>query len=183
MPKVSTKKNTPKARKRAATPPLHLNVSVKPSTRKKTVPRSAYSKTNPSPNQFKPGQGSPNPGGKPRQFDHLLSRSLRVCLADRAPNAVAEQLNLNPGASWSQCLAHRLVHLAMRGDLTALQLIHAATEGSRTHVSFDPPDSADTPPIFELVFIESNGDGRPAPGVVIDAKPAGPLPALPVASE
>jgi hypothetical protein len=160
--------------------PIVVNVDTT-KKRTKTLARTAYSKENPSPHAFKPGE-SGNPGGKPRNVDQLLSKTLRVALCDRAPDEVAEGFHLPRGASWAQCLTRRLLIMAVRGDLQAMREIREATEGLKVHASLDVPDPNIPPPLFELVFIESNGDGRPASGITIEAESATPPPALPAAT-
>ena len=180
MPNATAKKkaaNKPAKKKPA---PIVVNVDVT-KKRKKNLARTAYSKENPSPHAFKPGE-SGNPGGKSRLIDHLLSTKLRIALCDRAPDAVAEGFNLSPGASWAMCIARRLLIMAVRGDLSAVQLIHAATEGTNSKISIDFPDAANVPPLFEIVFVNAV-DGRPAPGITIEAENAAPPPpALPATS-
>lgn len=136
-------------------------VAVAPKPRKKNAPRTAYSKEHPSPHAFQPGMPSANPGGKPHHADALLSRSLRACLCDRAPDAVAEAMQCSKGASWSQCIAKKLVVMAVRGDLSAISEIRNFTESA--HVSLDFPDSTSPAPIFQLCFMESDGAGRLRP--------------------
>ena len=121
-------------------------------------------------------------GGKPRQRDHLLSKTLCVALCDRAPDAVAEALNLPHGSSWAQAISRKLIYLAVRGDLQAMREIREATEGTRAHMSIDLPDPDAALPVIEIVFVDSDHDGRPAPGFVIDGKPA-PQPTLPAAMD
>jgi len=171
MPTGTAKKKLPK--KKPA--PIVVNVDGT-KKRMKKLARTAYSKENPSPHAFKPGQ-SGNPGGKPRLVDHLLSKTLRVALCDRAPDEVAKGFSLPSGSSWAQCIARKLIYMAVRGDLQAMREIREATEGTRVHASIDFPDPAAVPPVVEIVFIEANGDGRSAPGITIEAESAAP-PAL-----
>ncbi|MGP8252719.1 MAG: DUF5681 domain-containing protein [Terracidiphilus sp.] len=170
---VTTKKKTK--------PKKVAGVSVVSKPRKKNAPRTAYSKEHPSPHAFQPGV-SGNPGGKARLVDAHLSRSLRIVLADRAPDAVAEAMNLPKGASWSMCLARKLVYMAVKGDLMALREIRESTEGSRISADFKFPEAGETSPLIELVFVSSDGDGHPAPGSIIEAKSAA-LPELPDVSD
>jgi hypothetical protein len=79
------------------------------------------------------------------------------------------------------CIARRLLIMAVRGDLSAVQLIHAATEGTNSKISIDFPDADNVPPLFEIVFV-SAVDGRPAPGITIEAESAAPL-ALPAGTD
>jgi len=124
-----------------------------------------------------------NPGGKPKT-EHLLSKALRVALADRAPDAVAEALQLPKGASWGIVLARKLLVMAVRGDLAALVEIRTATEGTRSHTSMAFTDEdgnpQDGPQLIKIVFVESDGNGYPAPSSTIegDAQSTA-LPALP----
>jgi hypothetical protein len=182
VPTAKTKPSKKKTKRSAAKKPapvvLNVDVSKK---RKKRPPRTAYSKENPSPHAFKPGE-SGNPGGKAHHADALLSKSLRVALADRAPAEVTQGFNLPSTASWSQVIARKLLILAIRGDLQAVAEIRALTEVAKVHASLDVNDPGAAPPLIEICFVESNGDGRPAAGLIIDAKPGSVSPALPGAA-
>jgi hypothetical protein len=136
-------------------------VVVAPKARAKNPPRTAFRKGGPNPHAFVAGNGSPNPGGKPRTSDHLLSKSLRVALADHAPDEVCKAMNLPPHSSWSQCLARKLIYMAIRGDLASIAEIRTCTEGSRISADLSFPDPAAVPPLISLCFVESNGNGKP----------------------
>jgi hypothetical protein len=119
---------------------------------------------------FKPGNShrfakgvSGNPEGcKPHTGrDALLSRSLRVSLSDRAPDSVAEAMQCSKGASWSQCIAKKLIVMAIRGDLGAISEIRNFTESAHVALDLDFPVSK-TPQLFELVFVPGV-EGRPDP--------------------
>jgi hypothetical protein len=121
---------------------------------------------------FKPGNRyrfpegtSGNSGGKPKTH-RLLSKTLRATLSDPAPLAVAQAFGLGRNASWSQCIAARLVRQAVAADpemaLNAARLIGLLTEGARPDFdasAFDD-DPASAPKLIELVFVESDGNGR-----------------------
>jgi hypothetical protein len=170
------------AKKKSAKKATSLAVTIDATKkRKRRAPSTAYSRQHPSPHAFKPGE-SGNPGGKPRLMDHLLSQKLRVALCDRAPDAVCEALALPHHSSWAQCIARKLIYMAVRGDLQAMREIREATEGLKVHASLDLPDPDNAPPVFEVVFIEANGDGRPASGITIEAKSSAP-PALPAGTD
>jgi len=139
-------------------PKTAAGVSIASKLRKKNAPRTAYSKENPSPHAFQPGQ-SGNPGGKARLVDVHLSRSLRIVLADRAPDEVCTAMGLPTHSTWSLCLARKLVHMAVRGDLAALVEIRTATEGNRISADLSFLDGGEAPKILEVVFMESNGAG------------------------
>jgi hypothetical protein len=143
-------------------------IAIESKKRKRNPPRTAFKKGGPNPHAFVAGNGSPNPGGKPRTSDHLLSKSLRVALADHAPDEVCKAMNLPPHSSWSQCLARKLIYMAIRGDLASIAEIRTCTEGSRISADLSFQDPAAAPPIFELVFLESDGQGRPK-HTIIDA--------------
>jgi hypothetical protein len=170
---MATKSAKKKATKKPAQIVVNVDVDVT-KKRKKNPPRTAFRKGAPNPHAFSKGQ-SGCPGGKPKNVDQLLSRSLRVALCDRAPNEMAEGFHLPHGASWAQCIARRILIMAVRGDLEAVKLIHAATEGTNSKISIDFPDAANVPPLFELVFVDAV-DGRPAPGITIDAGRSHALP-------
>ena len=134
-------------------------VAIASKPRKKNAPRTAYSKEHPSPHVFQPGQ-SGNPGGKARLVDVHLSRSLRIVLADRAPDDVCTALGLPTHSTWSLCLARKLVYMAVRGDLAALVEIRTATEGNKLSADLSFFDGGEAPPCITVVFQESDGDGR-----------------------
>jgi hypothetical protein len=70
-------------------------------------------------------------------------------------------MKLPKGASWSACLARRLINLALRGDLEAMRLIAHATGDLHNNVHiFD--ESITDRPIIEIVFVDGI-DGRPTP--------------------
>jgi hypothetical protein len=108
---------------------------------------------------FKPGE-SGNVGGKPHHMDALLSRSLRIALADRAPDEVCKALGLPAHASWAQCLARKLIVMAIRGDFAAMREIREATEGTRLHADLAILDPNETPPVITVIFQDSDGNGR-----------------------
>jgi hypothetical protein len=159
-------------------------VSVAPTKPRSNSSSTKFSKGNE--HRFEPGV-SGNPGGKPKSSEaRLLSKAMRVQLSWRAPNEVATQLGLEPGASWAQCISMRLIRLAIReGDVSAMRELREATEGTRSHASMAFTDEdgnpQDTPPLIELVFVQSDGNGYPVPGYSIDGKPAMPS-ALPAAT-
>lgn len=165
-------------RKKKSTKVAGVAVQSKP--RKKNPPRTAYSKANPSPYAFKPGENG-HTGGTPKR-DALLSRSLRVALSERAPDEVCQALHIPTHSSWSQCLARKLLHQAIRGDMQAFSQICAITEVSRIQASFDFPDPSAVPPLYQICFVESDGAGHPAPAT-IDAKTAVVPAALPPPTE
>jgi hypothetical protein len=176
----------PKKPKRAA--PVAVAVEVVKKERKKNPPRTAFKKGGPNPHAFKSGEEwRGNPGGKVKVGNDLLSKSLRVALADRAPDDVCMAADLPCHSSWSQILARRLLVLAVRGDLQAMDLIHRVTEGTHSRVDLHgfsglDQDSSDRS-VVEIVFIDSDGDGRPRdPNFVLPSKPALPR-ALPDASD
>jgi hypothetical protein len=166
----------PRTKKKA--PPKIAGVAVASKPRKKNPPRTAFRKGGPNPHAFVAGTGSPNPGGKVKSDTRLISKALLVALANRAPDEAAKALNLPKGSSWAQCLGQRLIHMALRGDLAAMDQIRQFTEGNRIHASVDFQDPGAAPPIIEIVFVDAV-DGRPAPGTTIDAQTAVP-PALPL---
>jgi hypothetical protein len=144
--------------------PLTAAVEIVKKQRKRNLPRTAFKTANE--HSFRPGQ-SGNPGGKVKVGNDLLSKSLRVALADCAPDDVCKAVGLPLGhASWAQVLAHRLLYLAVRGDLQAMKEIREATEGQHSRVDLYGLDALDqnpahtAPPLIELVFVESDGDGR-----------------------
>lgn len=146
-------------------------VSTEARPRKKNPPRTAFAPGNE--HRFEKGV-SGNPGGKPKGQTRLLSKAMRVQLAWRAPDEVAIQLGLPPGSSWAQCISMRLIRLAIRdADVSAIRALLEATEGTRQRFEIfdDDGNSQETPPLIELVFVESNGNGSPK---TIDAPPATP---------
>jgi len=135
-------------------------------------------------NQYRFSEGtSGNVGGKPKEH-RLLSKSLRAMLSDPAPMAVAEAFGLGRNASWSQCIAARLVRQAVSGDLDAARLIGVISEGAhpRARLFDDEPIDYNAPlpaPLYQIVFVESDGQGRPKQPPLIDAgssaEPSGAL--------
>ena len=155
-------------------------VAVEPKARKKNPPRTAFAPGNE--HRFEKGV-SGNPGGKPKGDTRLLSKAMRVQLAWRAPDEVALQLGLPAGSSWAQCISMRLIRLAIRdADVSAMRELREATEGTRQRFELfdDDGNPQETPQLIELVFLESDGNGRPAPGSLIEgtARSTAP-PALP----
>jgi hypothetical protein len=143
--------------------PKRIVVDLTKKPRKRTVPNTAYSKDNPSPFAWKPGE-SGNSAGKKRNETRLLSRACNVYLADRAPSEVSKALGLPSTASWAQCLARRLMNLAVRGEQWAYDQLARLTEPMRARLdvygnSFDSED-AETPPLMRIAFIRSDGNGN-----------------------
>ena len=155
--------------------------------RKSRVALASRKKKSANSTSFKPGNQyrfpegtSGNVGGKPKEH-RLLSKSLRAMLSDPAPLAVAEAFGLGRNASWSQCIAARLVRQAVSGDLDAARLIGILSEGAnpRTRLYFDDDEPVDRnaplpPPLFQVVFVESDGEGRPRSDAADLAKPTIP---------
>lgn len=139
--------------------PKKIGIELITKTRKRTAPRSAFSKDRPSPAAFKPGE-SGCPGGKPKE-GKLLSRSIRVALADRCPKAICEQLGMSEFSSWAQVLAQALLRQALRGDTSATKLILEASEyrtGMGFAVEFGEGESSERP-VLNVVFTSSDGNG------------------------
>jgi hypothetical protein len=160
-----TKKNSRRKKN-----PQRVTVHLDEKPRKKNLPRTAFKKGNTV--GFKPGS-SPCPGGKPKSGEkRLLSKALNVFMSDRAPDEVGKSLGLpvNEGAagyhySWAQCLAKRILNLAVRGEAWAVSEISRLTEPVQSRFAFGGLDSEDAgamemPPIFELVMVTSDGNGR-----------------------
>ncbi len=72
--------------------------------------------------QFKPGQPSPNPGGRPRSLAAQLSVELRRLLRTECPKDTAQR-------NWAEVLAEKICHLALKGDVHAFSEIADRTEG------------------------------------------------------
>jgi hypothetical protein len=166
---MATKKKTAKLKTVAG-------VTIAPKRKKQGANRTSYSKARPSSHAFQPGE-SGNVGGKAHHADALLSRSLRVILANRAPNEVADAFKLPHGASWSQCIASKLIFLAVRGDLQAIAEIRNFTETSKMSMDLDFSGGA-MGVIPEIVFLESNGAGalRECDRAMVEADNARPAP-------
>jgi hypothetical protein len=147
--------------------------------RKGKANSASFKKGAPNPHAFQPGE-SGNIGGKPKLIDAHLSRSLRIVLADRAPDAVCVAAGLPTHSTWSMCLARRLVYMAIKGDLSAWREIRESTEGSRLSADLSFHDGGEAPPVLQVVFVPSDGDGHPAPGQTIDSQTVlAPVPVLP----
>ena len=139
-----------------------IKLEIEPKARKKNPPRTAFKKGAPNPHAFKPGV-SPCPGGKPKsQEQRLLSHTLRIQLAWRAPDKVAKALGLPRGASWSMVLAQSLLRRATAGDLQAAQLIVTTTEGTKSRIEFNDESGDTRTRECTVLFMESDGNGRPA---------------------
>ncbi len=150
-------------RKKTQSPhPEELKIEIAPS-----VPR----KRNPPSTAFKPGNTHRikrgqvlNPygrSGKPKEDNRLLSKSLKAQLNTRAPDAVATAVGLEKYASWAQCLAASLLlRSVLKGDTAAANLILTATEGSNARLEIEHAMRG-IPQTIEVVFVESDGDGRP----------------------
>jgi hypothetical protein len=145
-------------------------VSLEAKPRKKTVPKTAYTKDNPSPFAFKPGE-SGNSAGKKRNETRLLSKALNVFLSDHAPDDLAKAMGLPPNTadgahyrySHAQCLAKRILNLALRGESWAVSEISRLTEPVNARLGvfgFDGEGEEARSPIFELVMVSADGDGR-----------------------
>jgi hypothetical protein len=154
-------------------PKTVAGVRIESKKRKHGAPRNAFKKGNTL--GFQPGAGSPNPGGKPHHADALLSRSLRVILADHAPDDVCKAMGLPTHASWSQCIARKLIYMAVRGDLQAIGEIRSLTESAHVALDLDFPGGMMIP-VPPIVFLQSDGNGRLSPAdlkmVEADARPA-----------
>jgi len=72
--------------------------------------------------QFKPGQPSPNPGGRPRSLASQLSTELRRLLRTECPKDAAQR-------SWAEALAQKMCELALEGNVHAFSEIADRTEG------------------------------------------------------
>ena len=62
----------------------------------------------------------------------------------------------------------------MHSDVSAVRLLLESTEGARPGFGLfndDGDSEGENASVMEIVFIESNGDGRVAPGQLIDAAP------------
>ncbi len=153
--------------------PAAVSVTIdKTKKRKHGAPSNAFMPGNTM--GFRPGE-SGNVGGKPHHMDALLSRSLRIALADRAPDEVCKALGLQAHASWAQCLSRKLIYMAVRGDLQALVEIRNCTEGTRSRIDVFAGDGEERS-VIELIWVESDGAGRPVPG--LDAGPGYTAPPL-----
>jgi hypothetical protein len=133
--------------------------------RKKVVPRSAFKKGAPNPHAFQPGE-SGNPTGKAKNDLKLVSRSLREQIANRAPFKVAQALDLPEGSSWAQCIAARLLRVALTGDVQSIRLLAELTEGRSAPfgVSIGLEGETEFPgaarPMIHVHFTDSDGNGN-----------------------
>ena len=159
---MATKKTAKKKPKKVV---VHLD--EKP--RKKTIPKTAYTRDNPSAFAWKPGE-SGNSAGKKRNETRLVSKALNVFLSDRAPDEVGRTVGLpiNEGKtgyhySWAQCLAKRILNLALRGEAWAVSEISRLTEPVHARFmlgGFDSEGTEETSQVLELVMVTSDGDGH-----------------------
>jgi hypothetical protein len=180
MPKTKTLKS------RSAKSIAGVRVVAKP--RKKNVSRTAYTKEHPSPNAFVKGQ-SGNPLGRfPGIGEHLFSRNAPAVLGARADDETCKAYGLPPHSSVSMCILRRAAIDAMRSSDPAVrassrEFLLRVTEGLKVHADLTFPDPGAAPPLFEVIFVDAV-DGRPAPGITIEAKAAlPPPPALPASTD
>ena len=154
--------------------------------RRKNLPRTAFKEGNVL--GFKKGEGSPNPGGKPKaDRDRLIGKSVIRYLQDRVSDEIAKAHGLAPGASWGMVLAKRLIRYALDGQQWAYSELLALTEVKRARLDvFGMGEEGDgaAPPLMILEFVESDGDGRPSkeflaahPDFVIEGESRPALPA------
>jgi hypothetical protein len=147
-------------------PKKKIVVTLDRAERKRNAPRTAFRKGEPNPHAFKPGV-SPNPGGRPKDGLRLVSKALRVQLAGRATNEIAQAVGLDPGASYAQVLAQVVLRLGMRGDLTAIKLAVELSE--KTKVEMEELSGGVSGSLFNIVFVESDGNGKPLHSSTIEA--------------
>jgi len=89
----------------------------------------------------------------PKSQGRLISKALRAQLPSRAPDEIALQLSLRPGASWAMCVSAALLHAAVRGDVAAAKEIRECTEGTRSRIELDP--DGQTMPLLNVVFVSA----------------------------
>jgi hypothetical protein len=177
-----TKKQTGK--KPAKPAPLVVDAAR---TRKKNPPRTAFKKGEPNPHQFVAGNGSPNPGGKPKcDRDRLIGKALHVYLQDRVPDDVCRSHGLPTHSSYGQLLAKRLIRYALQGEQWAYSEIIALTEVKRAGLSVlgNIDSENEDRSLITIEFVSANGDGRPCaefmeahPDFAANGNPARALPA------
>ena len=140
---------------------------------KKNLPRTAYSKENPSPYAFKPGH-SGNPSGKSPMEAHLLSKKTLARLNERAPAAWCKSAGLPLTSSKAECLAewgeNTAARLLQQGDLDGLRWLASITEpkgGTSVNVGVAIGAGGDAAqlqgPAMRVFFIESDGNGGISP--------------------
>ena len=107
--------------------------------------------------RFKTGEPSANPSGKAKTDNRLLSRSLRIQLANRAPDAVADAVGLRRGASWAGVIAANLLAIAATSRdamaVAAAREIREATEGKQRPELFDFDGEVMSEGRIEVVFV------------------------------
>lgn len=133
-------------------------IEIAPSVpRKRNPPRTAFKTANE--HSFRPGE-SGNPSGGRRKDEHrLVSKALKVQLNNRAPDKVAQAMQLPRGASWAQCLAASLIRRSVAGDMSAASLVVQTIEGTRSQLELI--SESERPREVTIVFEDSDGDGRP----------------------
>jgi hypothetical protein len=102
------------------------------------------------PHQFKAGEPSANPGGRPRK--RIMSQAYENFLAQLCEPAVRLALKLPANATYADAVATGLGRRAMRGDAAAAKELREAIEGKATQrieiagenqlelvVRFEPP--------------------------------------------
>lgn len=140
------------------------DLSIETCVRKRKLPRTAFKKGNTM--GFKAGEGSPNPGGKPKaDRDRLIGKSVIRYLQDHAPDDACKAHGLPPHSSWGQILAKRLIRFALNGEQWAYSEILALSEVKHARLDvfggFDSEVGEQNGKTFRLEFVSSNGDGRP----------------------
>jgi len=109
--------------------PKNSSRSRKPANRHKTGFRG------PSPDvgketQFKPGQPSPNPTGRPKR--RPVTEAYLEAMSLPLPNEIRVQLRLPKGATYLQALALGTIRAGVKGNYGAAEEIREATEGKAT---------------------------------------------------
>ena len=110
-----------------------LKAVKKKDDKRGTNPRSLENLT-----PWKPGIPSPNPGGKPRKSEELLSGAYLRMLKSKPPAELVEGLTKwhgdEPPQTNAEAHSARMNMLAAKGNVPALRELREATEGSAVHI-------------------------------------------------
>ena len=135
-------------------------IVIEKSLRKRVLPSTAFTAGPEGKGvefRFKKGEPSANPSGKAKTDKRLLSRSLRIQLANRAPDTVADALGLRRGASWAGVIAANLLTIAATSRdamaVAAAREIREATESKPRPELFDDNGDGLLGNRIEVVFV------------------------------
>jgi hypothetical protein len=110
----------------------------------------------PTKNQFQKGR-SGNPSGRPKGSKNIPSMLQKIC---HAPVKVKAEDGRTKHISKIEAIMTQLANAAARSDPKAARVFFAILKEFPTIM--EPPPMQ--PPMFHIHFVESDGNGHPAPG-------------------